>query len=72
MISIEAIGIALNTGVIPPVTKLNAKISSIGINLDSGSVPPKNFFKGGISVIGVSADVMGESERTSILFYKIF
>lgn len=68
MISIEAIGIALNTGVIPPVTKLNAKISSIGINLDSGSVPPKNFFKGRLTTIGIS----GEKVEDSILFYQIY
>jgi len=67
MISIESIGIALNTGIIPPVTKLNSKISTIGILTDSGNIPPKNFFQGKISLIGIA----GEKAENNKLFYQV-
>jgi len=67
MISVETIGITLDTGIIPPVTKLNSHLSTIGVILDSGSIPPKNFFRGQISVLGVE----GESVENAKLFYQI-
>jgi len=67
MIRINTIGIVLDMGIIPPVTRLKSKISSIGIIEDYGVIPPKNYFKGKISTIGVS----GDKAEDSILFYQV-
>jgi len=65
---IATIGIALNTGVIPPTTKQKAKIFSFGVAKDFGSIPPKNFFRSKISTVDISGEVTGIK---SILFYQI-
>jgi len=67
MIRINTIGIVLDMGIIPPVTRLKSKITSIGILEDYGVIPPKNYFKGKISTIGVS----GDKAEDSIMFYQI-
>ena len=67
MIRINTIGIILDMGIIPPVTRLKSKISSIGINLEFGIVPPKNYYKAKISTIGIS----GEKADDSNLIYQI-
>ena len=67
MIRINTIGIVLDMGIIPPVTRLKSKITSIGILEDYGVIPPKNYFKGKISTIGVS----GDKAEDSILFYQV-
>ena len=67
MIRINTIGIVLDMGIIPPVTRLKSKISSIGIIEDYGVIPPKNYFKGKISTIGVS----GDKAEDSIMFYQV-
>ena len=67
MIRINTIGIVLDMGIIPPVTRLKSKISSIGINLEFGIVPPKNYYKAKISTIGIS----GEKADDSNLIYQI-
>jgi len=56
MIRINSIGIALDTGIVPPVNRIKSKIYSIGITQDYGVVPPKNFFHPNISSIGISCD----------------
>jgi hypothetical protein len=65
---ITNIGIALNTGVVPPLTKPKAKITAFGVSKDFGSIPPKNFFRAKISTVDISGEVTG---LKSILFYQI-
>ena len=62
MIRINTIGIILDMGIIPPVTRLKSKISSIGVNLEFGIVPPKNYYKAKISSIGISGEKAEDSD----------
>ena len=54
-------------GVIPPTTRITAKIHSIGVVKDFGVIPPKNFFRPRIKSMSVGGDLAGASE----LFYQI-
>ena len=66
--TIYSIGISLDMGSIPPVSRLKSKITSIGITKDFGIIPPKNYFRSNLSTIGVS----GDKAPDSIIFYQIY
>ena len=62
MIRINSIGIALDTGIIPHVSRVRSKIYSIGLNLEYGVIPPKNYYRTKISSIGISLESVEDSE----------
>ena len=62
MITINKIGISLDTGIIPPVSRERSKIYSIGLNLEYGVIPPKNYYRTKISSIGISLESVEDSE----------
>jgi len=62
MIRINTIGISLDTGIIPPVSRVRSKIYSIGLNLEYGVIPPKNYYRTKISSIGISLESVEDSE----------
>jgi len=67
MIRINTIGITMDMGIIPPVTRIKSKINSIGIVKDYGVIPPKNFFRSKISSVGISEDIA----ENATLIYQI-
>lgn len=71
MIRLDALNISLDTGVIPPLNKIDSKILNFGITVDYGVIPPKNYFRSGINVLGINGYLLGDSEKFGILYYQI-
>jgi hypothetical protein len=67
-IIVNTISIAVDCGVIPPIIKLNSKISNIGVAIDCGVIPPRNYFHPKISSLGISLD---QQPSDSILYFQI-
>ena len=50
----SSIGVAVDMGRVPPISKMPFKLSAIGAALDMGLIPPKNYFKEKLLSISVS------------------
>ena len=52
----SSIGVAVDMGRVPPISKMPFKLSAIGAALDMGLIPPKNYFKEKIITLAVSVE----------------
>lgn len=68
MSSINSFGVAVDMGVIPPLTKgFDSKVFSFGVAVDMGIIPPKNFFHSKINSFAVAV----EPAEPAVIGYQI-
>jgi hypothetical protein len=67
MINIITIGITLDSGVVPPLSRQMPVMRLCGVTLDSGLIPPKNYFRPKVSITSVLYD----EAPAAILTYQL-